>query len=197
MAVLRAFVAITLPPALQRSLESEAAPLGHVIPGVSWVQATNLHMTLKFLGDVEETRVETIATGLTSAAAQVEAFDLTIRGLGAFPTLARPQVIWAGASGPRLGALVESIERALEPLGFPRETRPFSAHITLGRVRAKSTRSLSREVGTADRRLPQDAEENRGDRRLPQDAEENRGDRRLPQDAEENRGDRRLPQDAE
>jgi 2'-5' RNA ligase len=135
MALLRAFVAITLPPDLQQSLAAQTAPLKEVIPGVAWVNAANLHMTLKFLGNVEEGAVAPIASGLTTATAQVEAFDLEILALGAFPTLARPRVIWIGASGPRLSALVESIESALEPLGFPRETRPFSAHITLGRVR--------------------------------------------------------------
>lgn len=117
------------------------------IPGVAWVKASNLHLTLKFLGDVEEQRIEAIATSLTKAAAQVDAFDLTIGGFGAFPTRARPRVIWVGANGPRLHALVESIESALEPLGFPRETRPFAGHITLGRVRARSTRGLSCHTG--------------------------------------------------
>jgi RNA 2',3'-cyclic 3'-phosphodiesterase len=135
MALLRAFVAITLPPDLQDSLAAQTAPLKEVIPRVEWVKATNLHMTLKFLGNVEEEAIGPIVCGLTTAAAQVEAFDLDILELGVFPTLARPRVIWIGASGPRLSALVESIESALEPLGFPRETRPFSAHITLGRVR--------------------------------------------------------------
>lgn len=149
MALLRAFVAITLPPDIQHSLAAETAPLKEVIPGVAWVKAVNLHMTLKFLGNVEEGAVGPIARGLATAAAQVEAFDLDILGLGAFPTLARPRVIWIGASGPRLSALVESIERALEPLGFPRETRPFSAHITLGRVRP-----FSRNAGDGGPRRP-------------------------------------------
>ena len=124
-----------------------ATPLVEAIPGVAWVKAGNLHLTLKFLGDVEEQRIEAIATSLTKAAAQVDAFDLTIGGFGAFPTRARPRVIWVEANGPRLHALVESIECALEALGFPRETRPFAGHITLGRVRARSTRGLSRHAG--------------------------------------------------
>jgi 2'-5' RNA ligase len=124
------------------------------MPGTSWVKAANVHLTLKFLGDVEDRLVGAIGASLMTAAASVEVFDLTIRGLGAFPTLARPRVIWVGASGPGLGALVESVERALEPLGFPRETRPFSAHVTLGRVRA----------GARDRRVSRhmSAEEDRG-----------------------------------
>lgn len=97
----------------------------------------NLHVTLKFLGAVEEPRMPDVERALGEAAAGVTAFDLTLRGLGAFPSVARPRVIWAGATegAPALAGVAASVERALSPLGFPTEARPFSAHVTLGRVR--------------------------------------------------------------
>jgi 2'-5' RNA ligase len=134
---IRAFVAVALPPALQRQLAEAAAPLREVARGVAWVSASNYHLTLKFLGQVEEDRAGEIAAALATAAAEVAPFDLTLRGMGAFPTAVRARVIWAGVDeGTRsLAALAAAVERALAGLGFPAEARGFSAHVTLGRVR--------------------------------------------------------------
>jgi 2'-5' RNA ligase len=106
-------------------------------PGVAWVAAENLHITLKFLGGVETPRLELVEKALERAVAGAAPFDLTIAGLGAFPTPTRPRVIWAGAVGGKseLVALAGRVERELAPIGFPREERPFSPHVTLGRVR--------------------------------------------------------------
>jgi 2'-5' RNA ligase len=108
-----------------------------VTRGVSWVGTDNFHVTLKFLGSVEDQRVEAIAIAVGAAVAGLEAFDIALRGLGAFPTSSRPRVIWTGVGfgAPGLVALAEVVEQSLAPLGFPREARGFSAHITLGRVR--------------------------------------------------------------
>lgn len=105
--------------------------------GVSWVAPANLHLTLKFLGDVEEARTETITTALAGAAARAAAFEMVVRGLGAFPSATRPRVIWAGvATDPgSLPSLARAVEEVLAAGGFPAEARPFSGHVTLGRVR--------------------------------------------------------------
>ena len=97
----------------------------------------NLHLTLKFLGNVVATRVDAIGAALAAAAADTPAFDFGVEGLGAFPSPTRPRVIWAGAGGGQVEAvgLAGRVEDALAPLGFAREDRPFAAHITLGRVR--------------------------------------------------------------
>ncbi len=97
----------------------------------------NFHLTVKFLGAVDGARVPDIAGALAEAAAGVTPFGLTLRGLGAFPSAARPRVIWAGTAdgAADLAALAGHVERALAALGFPAEERPFSAHVTLGRVR--------------------------------------------------------------
>lgn len=103
--------------------------------GVAWVGADNLHITLKFLGGVEDTRLPDVADAV-GAAVDVRAFDVEVRGLGAFPTPIRPRVIWAGAAdGPGFAELAADVDRALVVLGFPPEERGFTPHVTLGRVR--------------------------------------------------------------
>jgi 2'-5' RNA ligase len=128
---------VTLPSPLQRRLEEAAAPLRAVASGVSWVSTANYHFTLKFLGDVEEERAAEVAAALAAGVAAVAPFDVAIRGLGAFPTATRPRVIWAGvgAGAPALATLAAAVEECLALIGFPREARGFSAHVTLGRVR--------------------------------------------------------------
>jgi len=103
--------------------------------GVAWVGADNLHITLKFLGGVEDTRLSDVADAV-GVAAGVRAFDVEVRGLGAFPTPTRPRVIWAGTDdAPAFAALAARVDRALVALGFPPEARGFTPHVTLGRVR--------------------------------------------------------------
>lgn len=96
---------------------------------------SNLHVTLKFLGQIDEARLPAVsdALGVTSRAVR---FELDVRGLGAFPSAARPRVVWAGLDRAQpLAALAAEVDGALAGLGFPRESRPFAAHVTLGRVR--------------------------------------------------------------
>ena len=97
---------------------------------------TNLHVTLKFLGQIEETRVGAVAEALASVAARTPAFALDVRGLGAFPTPSRPRTLWVGLEpAAPLTALAREVDSALAALGFARESRSFAAHVTLGRVR--------------------------------------------------------------
>jgi len=101
------------------------------------VTTGNLHLTVKFLGAVAEDRIEAIVGALTGAVVGVAAFEAQIEGLGAFPSAARPRVVWAGvtAGAGTMGDLAGRVDEALAALGFTREARPFSPHITLGRVR--------------------------------------------------------------
>jgi 2'-5' RNA ligase len=126
-----------LPPPLRERLEETAAPLRSIAAGVSWVSAANYHLTVKFLGDVDEARIPPIIAAVEAAVAGRDPFDLALRGLGAFPGPGRPRVIWAGvrAGAADLAALAGAVEDRLAALGFPREARSFSAHVTLGRVR--------------------------------------------------------------
>ena len=123
---------------MRAALGAAIERLRKVAPDVAWVAPANLHLTLKFLGQVDARRLEEIAAGLRGAAAGLTAFDAVMAGLGAFPSASRPRVVWAGVAGgaPGLTELAGRVERACAALGFPPETRPFSPHITLGRVRA-------------------------------------------------------------
>ena len=125
-----------LPDDVRQRLATAVDRLQSHAADVAWVAASNLHVTLKFLGQVDETRVPPLATALGGALADQRAFEVGVRGLGAFPSPTRPRVLWAGLEdGGALGAVAERVDRCCTALGFPRETRPFAAHITLGRVR--------------------------------------------------------------
>lgn len=114
---------------------------------VTWVAPRNLHLTLKFLGDVRNELLPAVIESLRGAARRVPPFTLEIHGVGAFPQLDRPRTIWLGArqGGEQMRLLAEAIERSLEPLGFAPEARGYTAHLTIGRVRRPTAalRSLS------------------------------------------------------
>lgn len=125
-----------VPDDVRAALAHEIDRLRGIAAGVAWVAEANLHVTLKFLGQVEEARLGAVADALTAVAARCTTFELGVRGLGAFPSATRPRVVWAGLEPPTpLAALAGDIDAALVALGFPGETRPFAAHVTLGRLR--------------------------------------------------------------
>jgi len=103
---------------------------------VRWIRDDNAHCTLKFLGGVPAARIDDVAAVLRASVASVRPFEMRARGAGAFPSAARPRVVWAGLEGEGAGALAATIDAALAPLGFAREERPFRPHVTLGRVRS-------------------------------------------------------------
>ena len=130
-------MAILLDDAIRGKLGAAIDELRPSAREVSWVATGNLHLTVKFLGAVAEDRIERVADALTSVLAGVGAFDAQVEGLGAFPSAARPRVVWAGvtAGAGTMGDLAGRVDEALAALGFAREARPFSPHVTLGRVR--------------------------------------------------------------
>lgn len=126
-----------MPDALRATLATEIARLRSEARDVGWVAPDNLHLTLKFLGGVEPGRLPHTEAALSRVAGDARTFDVAVTGLGAFPTPSRPRVVWAGV-GEGLAPLAElaaRVEDALAPLGFAREPRGYSAHVTLGRVR--------------------------------------------------------------
>jgi RNA 2',3'-cyclic 3'-phosphodiesterase len=146
---LRAFVAVRLTADMRARLGEETARLRALHPGVAWVAPENLHLTLKFLGRVQAPTLERLVMALERAVADHAPFPLDCVGLGAFPTTLRPRVIWAGVTdGARQTArLAGAVEQALAPLGFTPGARPFSAHVTLGRLRApQKTPALARAL---------------------------------------------------
>jgi RNA 2',3'-cyclic 3'-phosphodiesterase len=133
---MRLFIAVPIPnPAREQILSL----LGRLREGgwpVRWVHDEGLHMTLKFFGEVAQERLDVIEEALRFAAAGAGALSLRLGDLGAFPSRARPRIIWVGMEAPpSLELLQDRIERGCEAIGFPPEGAPFQPHVTLGRVR--------------------------------------------------------------
>jgi 2'-5' RNA ligase len=128
---------VRLPDDVRARLTDAVTELRGVAPDVAWVAPDNLHLTLKFLGAVEEARLSAIGSALAAAAAGQPAFGFRCAGLGAFPSPGRPRVVWAGIeqADAALAALARAVEQSLVPLGFEQEARDFTAHVTLGRIR--------------------------------------------------------------
>jgi 2'-5' RNA ligase len=139
MSPVRAFIAIELPPhVLTQVGRLQTRVQQDVPPGlIRWVRPEGIHLTLKFLGDVERERLPEIEGALRHACSPHLPFALDIAGLGCFPNPRRPRVVWVGVQdeGHTLAAMQRDVERALVPLGFPTERRGFHPHLTLGRVR--------------------------------------------------------------
>jgi len=134
----RSFIAILLDDQVRGAIASEVDCLKPLARSVAWVPPQNLHLTLKFLGELEAEALEVVEEGLTEGVSTTEPFTLAFHGLGAFPGLARPRVIWVGvARGAReCWALQASVDKALGCRGLPKEARPYTPHLTIGRVRA-------------------------------------------------------------
>lgn len=145
MAHVRSFIAIELPEDIRKRIAeavSEAAKHGGAI---KWVEAHNLHLTLKFLGNVREEIITQVSAMLDTIAKQFPPFEFDVISVGGFPNLNRPKVLWVGATATEeLLRLQECIESEMSKLGVPREERPFHPHITIGRV--KSPHGLTRTL---------------------------------------------------
>ena len=135
---MRCFVAIALPAEVRKHLVRVQGLLRRGDPDVKWVEEENLHLSLKFLGDVDDEPLSTLKGLLSVEALRWPRLKLTYAGIGTFPEHGAPRVIWAGCSGDleRLAGLAGAVERAAETVGVPREHRPFVAHLTIGRVRS-------------------------------------------------------------
>lgn len=141
MSRLRCFIAVEIPHEIQQNIHKQTAAIRNEIGGlVRWVPSENMHLTLKFLGDVSQSNVEFLVQMLRNEAAQVACFNLHLAGLGSFPSPKRPRVIYIGIQAPAgLDALQRGIESASRRLGYEAEERPFSPHLTLGRVKQNTT----------------------------------------------------------
>jgi 2'-5' RNA ligase len=142
MDVVRSFIAIQLPADVRAeltSLEDKLKARRH--PFVKWVDPESMHLTLKFLGSVAVDSIPQIVEAMSGVAQSHSTFKLQVIGTGAFPNWQRPQVVWVGVGGEsdKLNALHRELESALSPMGFTPESRSFSAHLTLGRLRDRVT----------------------------------------------------------
>jgi RNA 2',3'-cyclic 3'-phosphodiesterase len=134
---LRTFVAVEISSPIRARAGELIAVLGGAAAGVKWVEPQNLHLTLKFLGEVHQREIVEVCQAVERGAAEVAPFELEVRGTGAFPTAARPHTIWlgAGVGTQEMVALHDRVEDALAALGHRKEHRRFQVHLTIGRVR--------------------------------------------------------------
>lgn len=131
---LRAFVAVEVAPEIHAALVELKREFARSDAAVRWVRDEGLHATLKFLGSVRPETLSELRTRLAEALSACPALTVRVAGLGVFPNLQRPRVVWVGLESPDLPALARRVETAAAALGFPPESRPFHPHITLGRV---------------------------------------------------------------
>jgi len=132
----RLFLAINLPLEVRREVVAATAALRECAPEVSWVSEPRLHLTLKFLGEQPEPRIDELRAAAASVAGRHREFVMTLGGIGAFPNFRRPRVVWMDvAQDPRLELLHHDVETAYESLGLELEGRAFRPHLTLARVR--------------------------------------------------------------
>ncbi len=134
---MRLFIGIGLPPECRRAIAAAVAPLRSGRPPVSWTPEGNLHVTMKFLGEVPPETTGGIVQCLDAASRSVGPFDMAVEGAGAFPSLRAARVLWIGVREPLelVGKLHQNMEDALSVAGFPRDGRSFHPHITVGRAR--------------------------------------------------------------
>ena len=145
---IRTFIALELPPSVISLLENVQEDLKSMRLRAKWVRPENIHLTLKFLGDINPGDIDKIGRAMMDAAADFTAMDLVAKGVGVFPGIKRPRVIWVGLGGQLelLFAMQRMLEDNLAALGFKKDKRPFKGHLTLGRFRQTVEPSTIRQI---------------------------------------------------
>lgn len=158
---IRTFVAVEMSEAVRAAAAKVIRRLGKCDAGIRWVEPENMHLTLKFLGEVNTLEIPDVCRAVEQAVAEVPGFSLDVAGVGAFPKIERPRTIWLGVTqgAEELAGLQKQIEKSLKKLGYPPDNRRFSPHLTVGRVKkagpeldelSELVKSLSdRAVGTS------------------------------------------------
>ncbi len=166
MDTLRTFIATEIPASIRRRIKEHIDQLRTAFPDVraSWTREDNLHLTLKFLGDIPVSRIPALSDAVAEAAHAIEPFDLIVSGCGTFPPHGRPKVLWIGVRAGSAGilpasslpptpetqypltALYRAVEDACAAAGFEREPRPYHPHLTIARLRdSKGSRALAEQ----------------------------------------------------
>ena len=150
MEQIRSFIAIELPDKVKSALaELQASLQTDKQPSVRWVDPYSIHLTLKFLGDITAAKIDDISSAIEEASCETAPFSLEVKGLGVFPNFKRVRVVWVGVGGDtsQLKRLQQRIESSLVPLGFARESRPFTPHLTLARVKERVSPAEQQSFG--------------------------------------------------
>ena len=138
MDLIRAFIAISIPAPVQNVVENIQDRFKKIRAPIRWVRPSNLHLTLKFLGNVTQEQIKGVKKCLSEAGQEVNSFTLKTSEIGGFPNLNYPKVLWLGFSDPdgQLHKLAENIEFQLQKIGFEPERRKFTPHLTIGRIKS-------------------------------------------------------------
>jgi 2'-5' RNA ligase len=150
--MLRAFIAVEILKGIQDAIALGTASLRNALPKplIRWVAPHNVHLTLKFLGDVSPTTLQNLAEAIKVEAASHGKFSISVGGLGAFPNPRRARVIWIGLEAPpALDTLRRGVEAAAAQLGYAPDGRPFSPHLTIGRVEQNASAADLQRIRTA------------------------------------------------
>jgi RNA 2',3'-cyclic 3'-phosphodiesterase len=148
--VIRAFIAVDLDDPVIEKVCNVIEILNSRISEIRWLRKENLHLTLRFLGNIAESQVEPIAAALRHTLRLFSPCTISAKGLGVFPDFRRPKILWVGLTGGQLAQLAAMIESALVPLGFIAENRAFTPHLTIGRWRdgRRPAKNLRQEIAS-------------------------------------------------
>ena len=149
---MRAFIAVELTSSVMNSIAGIQAELKKSRGDVKWVPPDICHITLKFLGEIKDDQVEALRAIMIDCAQKTKPFPVTVNTVGAFPTMAKPNIIWLGLTDEHniLATLAGEIEDKVNTLGFIKEVRPFTPHITIGRTRPGSHKTISQALQMMD-----------------------------------------------
>lgn len=144
---MRTFIAIELSEEIREVLAQIQSHLKYAGADVKWVEKDNIHLTLKFLGEIDEKKCEKVKAALEKIAKEFKPFEISLKDIGAFPKIEFPRVIWIGLDkgAKESTELAAKIDETLSKIGFDKETRPFAAHITIGRVRSSKNKEALKE----------------------------------------------------
>lgn len=157
MADIRAFIAVDLPQQIKMDIDRIIAGFRRDDSGVRWVRAANLHLTLQFLGDIPQESVAILAESIRGNLKSFGPFNAALSGMGGFPNLKRPRVIWIGTGEgtEKLEELAGKVEKCCVESGFGKADKPFSSHLTIGRVKLpKGLENLTNRIEKTDYNTP-------------------------------------------
>jgi 2'-5' RNA ligase len=140
--LIRSFLAVELPEKIQRKIEEVQNDLRSSHADVRWVSPEKIHLTLKFFGNIDESKIDSVVKSVEGPIRTISPFSLKVRGMGAFPHFKNPRVIWMGLVDGKevLISFQKKLETEFEKIGFESEERPFHPHLTLGRVKSNRGR---------------------------------------------------------
>ncbi|MDD5421908.1 MAG: RNA 2',3'-cyclic phosphodiesterase [Candidatus Omnitrophica bacterium] len=147
---MRTFIAIELSDEIKETLAQATSHLKYSGADIKWVDKGNIHLTLKFLGEISDDKCEEVKNTIDGVAASTRPFEISLKDIGAFPNIEFPRVIWVGLDkgAAESAVLAKRIDTASSRLGFQEETRPFAAHLTIGRVRSPKNKQALKEKFT-------------------------------------------------